>query len=118
MSEHDEQCAVIQWAKIFESRYPELALLFAIPNGGKRNVVTAMKLRDEGVKPGVPDLFLPVARHGWHGMFIEMKFGRNKTTPEQFAVHRALIEQGYGVWVCYSADGAIEAIRAYLEMEA
>ena len=64
MSEHQEQKALIQWARLNQQRFPELDLLFAIPNGGLRNIRVARKLKSEGVKPGVSDLFLPVARKG------------------------------------------------------
>jgi len=83
MSEHHEQVALIDWARSQEAQIPELALLYANPLGGKRPKRTAVAMRAEGAKAGVPDLSLPVARGGWFGLFIEMKFGRNKTTPAQ-----------------------------------
>ena len=61
-SEHEEQVALFEWAEWNKRQYPELELMFAIPNGGQRHVVVAKKLKDEGVKAGVPDIFLPVAR--------------------------------------------------------
>ena len=72
-TESQEQIDLIQWCKRNMGKYPELEKIFHIPNGGKRNIQTAMRLKLEGVKPGVPDLFLPVARRGYHGLFIEMK---------------------------------------------
>ena len=69
MSEHDEQVALFQWAGYQLGACPELALMFAIPNGGDRHPAVAGKLRDEGVKAGVPDIFLPVPRGKYHGMF-------------------------------------------------
>lgn len=78
MTEYQHQKAVFDWAKQPEVRqkYPELKLLFHIPNGGRRDPVEAKHLREQGVKKGVPDLFLPVARNGFHGLFIEMKTER------------------------------------------
>ena len=114
MSEHDEQCAVIDYCTALCGRIPELSLLYAIPNGGKRNVVTAVRLKKEGVKPGVPDLCLPIARNGYHGLYIEMKAGKNKATKTQKWWHEQLREQGHAVVVAYGAGEAIEAIEQYL----
>jgi len=95
---------------------PELNLLFHIPNGGKRNITTAKRLKDEGVKAGVPDLFLPVSRGGFFGLFIEMKVGKNKTTEKQNEWIAALQEEGYKVAVCYGCESAMEEIMNYLKM--
>ena len=83
MSEHDEQVALFQWAKLNEDRYPELAMLYANPLGGKRPRRTAARMKAEGAKAGVPDITLPVARCGFHGMYIEMKFGKGRLTSAQ-----------------------------------
>lgn len=117
-SEHDEQKALMEWAARHVGRCPELALLFAVPNGGKRDPVTAVRLRDEGVKPGVPDLCLPVARQGWHGLFIELKYGRNKPTEYQEAWLEQLTEQGYLAVAAWGWQEAADVIREYLGMGA
>ena len=73
-TEHQEQCAVVQWAALQHGRYPELALLYAIPNAGAgAQRGQAGKMKAEGVKPGVPDLCLPVRRGKCSGLYIEMK---------------------------------------------
>ena len=41
-TEAQEQTALFQWAKMQSGKYPELALLHAIPNGGSRH---PMRLR-------------------------------------------------------------------------
>lgn len=115
-SEHDEQKALFQWSALHAGRCPELALMFAIPNGGKRDPVTAVRLRDEGVKPGVPDICLPVARQGWHGLFIELKWGRNKPSEPQLDWLARLTEQGYLAVVAWGWQEAAEVIRDYLGM--
>ena len=115
-SEHDEQVALFHWAAFHIGRYPELALLFAVPNGGKRDPATAVRLQREGVKPGVPDLCLPVARQGWHGLFIELKWGKNKTTDKQNEWLERLAEQGYLAVVCYGWNEAVDVIKDYLDM--
>ncbi len=63
----------MKWAALQTTTLPELALLFAVPNGGHRHPATGAKLKAEGVKPGVPDLWLPVPRNLFHGLVIELK---------------------------------------------
>lgn len=116
VTEADEQKALMQWAKWQEGRYPELKLLYHCPNGGTRNKLEAANLKRQGVKAGVPDLFLPVPRSPKHGLFIEMKVGRNKCTDNQKKWIRNLLEQGYEVKVCYSCEEAIQVIKKYLNI--
>jgi len=111
-SEHDEQVALIQWA---DSVGGAVGLLFAIPNGGHRHPAVAGKLKAEGVRAGVPDLFLPVARGGCHGLFIEMKAGKNKPTDGQLAWLDELRSQGYHCAICHGAEEAIDTIQEYME---
>ena len=114
MSESSEQQALIQWAEISSKKIPELSLLYAIPNGGKRNIATAVRLKKEGVKAGVPDLCLPVARKGFHGLYIEMKVDRNKPTGNQMEWMKRLSEQGYAFKVCWGWEEAKKEIEKYL----
>jgi VRR-NUC domain len=121
-SEHDEQVAVFAWAATQLKRHPELALMFAIPNAGKRHVAYAVKLRDEGLKAGIPDIFLPVPhylcdfnRFDYHGLWIEMKRKRGGVvSPEQKWWHQQLTENGYRVVVARGAVEAIAEIENYL----
>jgi hypothetical protein len=94
----------------------ELRLLFAIPNGGARHPAVAGKLKAEGVKAGVPDLLLPVARRRWNGLFIEMKSAKGRVSPAQKEWIDALDAQGYRCEVCYGAEAAFDAILGYLEV--
>lgn len=115
MSEHNEQVALFAWANYQTAVFPELALLYAIPNGGHRHKATAAKMKAEGVKAGVPDVCLPVARGRWHGLYIEMKYGRNKPTAEQSQWLKALNAQGYYTFVCHDFLSAQTVIMKYLE---
>lgn len=117
MSEHTEQVALVRWAQMQQAAVPALRLLFAIPNGGKRNKVTAARLAAEGVQAGVPDLCLPVARGGYHGLWIEMKIPGNGLTPAQGAWHAALQAEGYRVATCYGWDAARAVVEDYLAMD-
>ena len=70
-SEAQHQAYVIKWSQqpSIRRQWPELALLHHIPNGGTRDAVEAKHLKQQGVKSGVPDICLPVARGGYHGLF-------------------------------------------------
>ena len=71
--EHLQQVAIFQWLLWHEARYPELAMIFAVPNGGKRAPRTAVAMKAEGQKAGVPDIWCPIPRNGYHGLIIEFK---------------------------------------------
>ena len=126
VSEHSEQVVLFDWARSNEARHPQLALMFAVPNGGLRNVRVGAKLKKEGVKAGVRDIFLPVPRQkttygfgvGWiHGLWIEMKYGKNRPTKAQKKWLVALEEEGYRVEVCYTFEQARDVIVDYLGLE-
>lgn len=87
--------------------------VFHIPNGGSRNKLEAANLKRQGVRAGVPDLFFPVSRWGYHGMFIELKAGKNKTTEKQNEWIDLLRSNGYYVRVCYGFDEARAVIDWY-----
>jgi hypothetical protein len=114
-SEAAHQTALFAWAALSCYRWPELAYLFAVPNGGTRNKVEAGFLKAQGVRSGVPDIFLPVARWGCHGLWIEMKVGNNKPSDNQKNWIKALQAHGYAVVVAYSWIQAKDYIIQYLE---
>ena len=117
MSESVEQIRLFQWARSWEDEIPELATLFHPPNGGWRHKATARRLKAMGTKAGVPDVWLPVPRAGYHGLVIEMKYGSNKPTKSQQQWIDALREQGHRVDVCYSCIEAKMVILEYLGRE-
>lgn len=112
MTEKDEQIALFDWA----SYRPDLKLMFHVTNEGRRTVQHTQSLLRQGMKPGVPDIFLPIAKGPYHGMFIEMKrrIG-GRQTPEQKEWQRALLEEGYCAVVCKGCDEAIEIIDWYMK---
>lgn len=113
-SEHHEQAALFRWAEYAAGRWPELGLLHAIPNGGHRSKITAAMLKAEGVRPGVPDICLPVPRHDWHGLYIELKTPRGRPSKEQQRWIAALNRQGYRADVCHGWEQARAVIELYL----
>lgn len=113
--EEQEQAVLMRWAALEKGKYPELELLVHIPNGGSRHKLEAANLKRCGVKAGFPDLMLPVARHGYHGLFIEMKrVGGEKPRASQLIWHENLVRQGYEVVVCYGWDDARKVLERYL----
>lgn len=114
VSEHQAQCAVFDWAEQMKSRWPELGLLHANVNAGKRSYAMAAWYKAEGLRAGVLDIHLPVARGGYFGCWIEMKAGNNKPTPEQWRWIDSLRGEDHRCAVCWSAEEAIEVLTAYL----
>ena len=113
--EGQEQAALMSWAQMQSWRWPELALMFHIPNGGGRSKAEAGRFKAEGVKAGVPDLFLPVPRGEWHGLFIELKRqAGGRLSDEQKEWIPALQAQGYRVEVCKGWEAAAEVLKDYL----
>lgn len=114
-TEDEEQATVIEWAELNAVHFPDLKLLYAIPNGGKRDVREAAKFKRTGVKPGVPDLHLPVPKGGYHGLYIEMKRKKDgKLSPDQREWLRILTEQGHYCAVCKGWEQAVKTIINYL----
>ena len=116
--ESEEQQALFKWARDNERRYPDLARLVAIPNGGLRNMSEAVRFKAEGVRAGFPDMILPTSRHGYHALAIELKRrkGAGSTIqPEQKSWIEYLSAQGWHAVVCYGAGEAIEKLEWYLE---
>lgn len=117
MSESAHQKAVIQWC----SMNKEAGLIFAIPNGTHiKSHQGRAKAKAEGLKKGVPDLMLPIPRHGFNGLFIEMKKPKDDKSPagrpsrEQLKWLDDLAEQGYMTALCVGSDAAITVIEGYL----
>lgn len=127
--EHDLQCEVVF---DFDKDYPEYeGLLYAIPNGAKlpfKNVTNkrtgkvsricpeADRLKKEGLRPGVPDLHLPVPKGRYHGLYVEMKYGDNKPTPEQVFWMQRLTKLGHCCRVCYTRAEAKHIFKTYLSL--
>jgi hypothetical protein len=114
--EHQMQVALFKWARIAANLDPRLLLLFAVPNGGHRDKRTAARLSAEGVKPGVPDVCLPVAVGKYPGLWLELKAGKNKPSDLQEGWILRLRAQGHSVHVVHDDwDKARAIIEAYLK---
>lgn len=112
MAERDEQIKLFQYLKL----HPILKdLAFSIPNEAKRSPILGRLLVRMGLRAGVPDIFVPYSSNGFHGLFIELKWGKNKPTPAQSEFIQRLLEQGYQAKVCWGADEAIDCIVDYMK---
>lgn len=114
-TESAEQIALFQWAQAAAGAFPALRLMFAIPNGGNRNIVTATRLKAEGVKSGVPDIFLAAPSGEYHGLFLELKRLKGGEVSEaQEAWLKGLSEKGYGACIAKGWKEAADIIVEYL----
>jgi hypothetical protein len=112
MSERDEQIKVFNWIHL----HPQLKdLAFSIPNEGKRSLVLGRLYKRMGLRSGTPDIFIPYPTKTYHGLFIELKYGRNKATPAQAKFIERLKSYGYCAEVVWGADDAIKLITEYLQ---
>jgi hypothetical protein len=112
--ERRHQVALIKWVRTVKDAYPVLDLLYAVPNGGYRNIYVARKLKAEGVRAGVADLCLPAARRGYHGLYLEMKSEEGVATKEQKAFLRGVLEEGYCAVIVEGVGEAIEVLQWYI----
>lgn len=112
--EHKLQCACVRW---FHLQYPAWrGLLFAVPNGGRRDGITGKKLKDEGVVPGVSDLLLLYPSGKYHALCVEMKTPKGRQSEVQKAWQRAVERAGYKYALCRSLDDFITTIEKYLAL--
>lgn len=113
--ERQSQAAVFQWLDLAaRTRWPELAFVFAVPNGEKRDKATAVMLQRQGVKPGVLDIWVPFARGGYVGMVIEMKRKPKVPSEAQETWLAFLAANHWKTAVAYGADAAIAELIGYV----
>ncbi len=114
-SEHEEQVRLFEVFKINAAKYPELDGCFAVPNGGERHVAVAAKLKSEGVRSGIPDIFIPAPRGNSHGLFVEMKSRKGSVSKNQAHMMSVLSRCGYACIVAYGWENAWREIEEYLK---
>lgn len=115
-TEYEAQRDIFAWAEHMEHKYPELWFLNGSLNGVRLTIGQAVKAKKAGMKKGYPDIFLPVARMKWHGLYIELKREKNsRATPEQNNWLFKLSEQGYLPCICKGKEAAIRVIIQYLD---
>ena len=114
--EYGHQVALFVWAALNQQKYPELKLMFAIKNEEKSgSAIVGARNKASGCKKGIPDILLPVARQGVHGLFIEMKRPGEKPRKEQFEKMKELEDQHYIATWFDSWEKASQFIIWYLK---
>lgn len=115
-TEEVEQITLFRWAEFAQQQYPELELMYHVPNEGKRSRIAGARMKQSGLKSGVPDICLPTAHGGYIGLYIEMKVRPNKPTENQKRWLRALRSAGHCTAVCYGWEEARQLIEEYLKL--
>lgn len=113
--EDTEQKIIFEWA----GYHPHLRWLMAIPNGGNRDPREAARLKAQGVKAGVADMFLPIPNGEHCGLWVELKRrqqdGPSRTSPKQRLFLADMADKNYHTAICYGADDAIRVIKEYCD---
>lgn len=118
MTEAQHQANVIKWSQQphIRSRWPELALLFHIPNERYCDPAKGRQLKLAGVRSGVPDLCLPVPSGRYHGLYIEMKTDTGRASQDQKWWIEHLNAAGYFAEVCHGWESAVAVLEWYLSL--
>ena len=110
-TESNIQIACVRW---FHYQFPN-EILFAVPNGGHRNRVTAAILKAEGVLAGTPDLILMAVRGNYGMLCIEMKTPKGRQSDSQKWFQGMAEAKGYKYVICRSFEEFRNEIKEYLK---
>lgn len=115
-TEDTEQMQIINYCNSMSAYVPDYAMIYHIPNEGKRK--NGAKLKRIGLRKGIPDLCLPVSKMGFNGLYIELKKDASKkASKEQKEWLFKLEQQGYATSLCFGANEAINLITAYMDSD-
>lgn len=114
--EQDLCVAFMAWVRLSSKLWPELEFIFHVPNGGGRSKREGGILKAMGVKPGVADYILPIARGGHPALWLEAKSKDGVLSPAQKDLFPKMAAQGMHIVVCYTLDQMIHAVTAYLTL--
>ena len=112
--ESQHQMNLFCWANMVRNQYPELELMYAIPNGADVSGRHRIRLVREGLKSGMPDIHLPVSRHGYHSLYLELKTGTGRTSRNQERMMNLLEDHGNLCKVSRSLHESIRILEEYL----
>lgn len=113
VSEETEQIHLMIWCRFMQTKFPELETIYHIVNEGKRTAITGGKLKEMGLRKGMPDVHLPVSRCAFSSLYIEMKKIGGKPTAEQVDRLEILERYGNAVAICEGAEAAEKVLTAY-----
>lgn len=127
-TEHEIQAAIVEWAYLYEIPFNGLKLrdlLIKIPNEGKRSQFIGNKMKKEGLRRGVSDLFLAFPSlvnkngdfHKFSGLWIEVKSLHGVVSKEQKLWAEIMMLVGYRVVLVRTIESGIQAIKEYLGMK-
>lgn len=118
MNEYQHQSYVLKWSRqpSIRKKWPELSLLYHIKNETREGAAQVAVDKSMGVKKGVPDLCLPVARGPYHSLYIEMKTEKGRTTPEQDWWIEHLLQEGNFAEICHGWESSVRVLEWYLNL--
>lgn len=118
LSENQHQMMVMKWTQqpSIRQKWPELKLLFHIPNERHCTPQQGKNLQRMGVKRGVPDMYLPVPRGKYHGLFVELKTSTGRPSEEQKWWGTELLAQGYFWEICHTWESAVRVLDWYMNL--
>ena len=108
-----ESC--IKWIELQYPSWLRNGRIYHSPNGERRDAITGAKLKRMGVVPGVPDLFIRIARHGYHGLYIELKTEKGRLSDKQRQFADSAVADGYKFVVVRSLDEFMRVVKTYLD---
>lgn len=113
-----EQEQFFRWVYGHQIKYPELQLINGSMNGVRVGPKTMKNLKAQGLRRGIPDIDVPIARRGAHGLRIEMKrVSGGSISSDQRRIHTMLEKQGYTVCVCRGWREAVGVLINYLDID-
>ncbi len=115
-TEAQHQDAVFAWAESMAEVHPGLECMYAIPNEGKRSGRTGQAMKRRGLRPGFPDICLPLPRGMFAALFIELKRPDGSLKADQYGWQQRLARHGNKSVVCWSAESARLEILNYLSL--
>lgn len=119
-TEHSQQVAFFCAVRSLRDDHPCVNFMFAVPNGGERNIAVATRLVAEGVKKGCPDVCLPFPNGKFHSLYLEFKRpgsdgkAAGRLSKDQIVYHEYLISQNFAVYVVFDYRQAMDRLLEYL----
>lgn len=117
MTESAHQRAVFKWTQQphVRHKYPELKLLFHVKNETTEGAARVASDKSMGVRPGVPDLCLPVPKGNYHSLWLEMKNEKGRPSEAQKWWIKELNLQGCYAAICHGWEEAVRVLEDYLD---